>query len=230
MDTHLSERRGGSAGVAYRVLVALLAVTALLLAPAAASAHDTLSESSPSDGEVVPAPEEVVLTFTGEVGAIGTAVEVAGPEGGAVAGDPVVEGRTVTVPLVPDLPAGAYTVSWRVTSSDGHPISGEFDFGVEVEETTEPPTEPTPEPTTEPTSEGDPAEETSESATTTSSAPPTTESTDTDTAAPEATPVTAEGEGDGGGVSPWVWVLAGLVVVGLAGVVVAVARRSPDAR
>jgi copper resistance protein C len=230
MDTHLSERRGGRAGVAYRVLVALLAATALLLAPAAASAHDTLSESSPSDGDVGPSPEQVVLTFTGDVGSIGTAVEVTGPQGTAGAGEPVVEGRTVTVPLAPDLPAGDYTVSWRVTSADGHPISGEFGFGVEAEEATEPTTEPTSAPTSaptaEPTDEGATAEETSETGTTTSSAPATAEPADTPT--PEATPVTAEGEGDGGGVSPWVWVLAGLVVLGLAGVVVAVARRSPD--
>jgi cobalamin biosynthesis Mg chelatase CobN len=37
---------------------------------------------------------------------------------------------TVTQPLADGLPAGAYTVEYRVTSGDGHPISGSFAFTV----------------------------------------------------------------------------------------------------
>ena len=32
----------------------------------------------------------------------------------------------------PSAPAGAYTVEWRVTSADGHPISGSFSFTAEA--------------------------------------------------------------------------------------------------
>ncbi len=35
---------------------------------------------------------------------------------------------TVRQALAPGAPAGAYTVSWRVTSADGHPISDTFTF------------------------------------------------------------------------------------------------------
>ena len=35
-----------------------------------------------------------------------------------------VDGKTVNWPMPADLPKGAYVVTWRVVSSDGHPISG----------------------------------------------------------------------------------------------------------
>jgi hypothetical protein len=34
----------------------------------------------------------------------------------------------VTEHLQPGSPAGQYTVAWRVTSADGHPVSGRFSF------------------------------------------------------------------------------------------------------
>jgi hypothetical protein len=36
--------------------------------------------------------------------------------------------NTVTQSLEPGAPAGTYTVLWRVTSVDGHPVSGRFTF------------------------------------------------------------------------------------------------------
>ena len=45
-------------------------------------------------------------------------------------GSPQVDGSTVTQRMAADAPSGRYTVQWRVTSADGHPISGEFGFAV----------------------------------------------------------------------------------------------------
>lgn len=54
-----------------------------------------------------------------------------GPDGAVVSvGDPEVLGATVRQPLAEGLPAGAYTVDWRVTSGDGHPITGSIGFTV----------------------------------------------------------------------------------------------------
>ena len=39
--------------------------------------------------------------------------------------------NTVAQSIGPDAPAGTYTVQWRVTSADGHPISGTFGFTAE---------------------------------------------------------------------------------------------------
>src|SRR5690606_20404665 len=70
---------------------------------------------------------------SGEVGELGTQVAVTGPDGESVVdGEPVVDGTEVEQALTDDLAAGSYDVVWRVTSQDGHPISGELGFTVEA--------------------------------------------------------------------------------------------------
>ncbi len=222
MATHLLERRRARGALAHRVLLALLTAALLAVTPVAASAHDTLTDSSPRDGEVLPAPTELLLTFSGEISPVGTAVELTGPDGPAPTGDPVVDGRVVTVPVTGDLVPGAYTVAWRVTSGDGHPISGEFGFEVEAtEEPTGDDETSAPAETTAPGGTTTPDETTSADETTTA------EETTTETAATSTGPTAPEAPEDAAdeGVSAWVWVLAGLVVAGLAGLVVALARR-----
>ncbi|OIQ77503.1 copper resistance protein C precursor [mine drainage metagenome] len=52
-----------------------------------------------------------------------------GPDGAVVStGDVVLSGSTVAENLVDARPAGTYTVAWRITSTDGHPVSGSFTF------------------------------------------------------------------------------------------------------
>ena len=71
-----------------------------------------------------------MLTFNEPAIATGTKVLVTGPDGSATSGDPALVDNTVRQPLRPQLPAGEYTVEWRVTSADGHPVNGTFTFGV----------------------------------------------------------------------------------------------------
>lgn len=102
--------------------------------PEAALAHDQLIANSPSDNEVLPeAPEEVVLNYNNSILDIGegaTIVNVVDADGADVTdGSPVVNGPEVAQPLA-ELGDGAYQVTWRVVSSDGHPISGTFAFAV----------------------------------------------------------------------------------------------------
>lgn len=108
------------------------AVAVLALAPAPASAHDSLIASAPEDGQALQGPpEEVVLTFSGRVMDVSTAVVVLDSEAESVpVTDPLVEGPDVSVELPPDLADGGYAVRWHVVSSDGHPISGAFTFQV----------------------------------------------------------------------------------------------------
>lgn len=125
-------------------LVALLTVLGLVSTAVPAAAHDQLLSSAPADGETLTtAPTELALTFNAELAAIGTAVLVAAPDGTDVtAGEPVTAGTGVTVPLAPGLTGGAYQVTWRVTSSDGHPIEGTFTFTLDLPQpTTAEPTE-----------------------------------------------------------------------------------------
>lgn len=97
-----------------------------------ASAHESLTDSSPRPGEVLESgPSEIALTFSGQLLEGGAAVAVS--DSGSndwVAGAPAVEDTTATVELDQTLPDGEYEVLWRVVSSDGHPISGAFTFQV----------------------------------------------------------------------------------------------------
>ena len=126
MSTTLSRALG-------RVLTAaVLAAVALVPAAGAASAHDRLVDSSPSsDQRLDAAPAEIRLDYSDDIMDVGAAVIVADQDGADWAtGEPVLDGPTVTVPVDPALPDGAYTVRWRVVSSDGHAISGAIPFTV----------------------------------------------------------------------------------------------------
>ena len=97
--------------------------------PTLASAHDVLERSNPSDGAAVNTlPDTVELTFAEAPLAVGTQVVVTGPTGPVSSGSPTIEGRDVTQALAPNAPGGDYTVSYRVTSDDGHPVTGTFSF------------------------------------------------------------------------------------------------------
>ncbi len=114
----------------------LVALTTLVVVGAAgalaASAHAVLRSTSPaSGGSLDSAPTEVTLTFDESPIGLGSVVRVTGPGGVVVSQGPVrVIDQTVHQPLATDLGGGDYTVDWRVTSSDGHPVSDTFTFTV----------------------------------------------------------------------------------------------------
>lgn len=115
----------------FRNLVAAILGCGLILAlgPTAAYAHDTLKSSSPAKDSHVSKLESIELVFSGRIrfptvvlhDAQGKQVTLDPPE---ATGDKV----TTRVPQPPA--AGAYTIAWRVVSSDGHPIEGEIPFTV----------------------------------------------------------------------------------------------------
>ena len=111
------------------LLVGLLLALGVVAAPAA-QAHDELVSVEPADGSTVEtAPDRVTLTFEEPAVALGTVIEVKGPDGSVVStGDAVLVDSTVSQAIAGDLPAGEYTVTWRVTSQDGHAVSGTFGF------------------------------------------------------------------------------------------------------
>ncbi|KYH43536.1 copper resistance CopC family protein [Branchiibius sp. NY16-3462-2] len=116
---------------ATRCLLALIAllvlpVTLFVGAPSA-SAHDRLVSSNPADGSTVAFPKQITLTFNESVASVGAVIVVKNGDQEWQNGVPKVDGRTVTQEVRTG-PAGSYTVAWRVTSADGHPISGQFSF------------------------------------------------------------------------------------------------------
>ncbi|GAB2910989.1 copper resistance protein CopC [Rhodococcus aerolatus] len=105
-------------------------VTLLLLLAPSASAHAALTGSDPADGATVAiAPQRVTLTFDDGVSPSFAAMTVSGPDGSRWArSEPVVRGRELGVDVGELGPAGTYTVAYRVTSADGHPVSGTVSF------------------------------------------------------------------------------------------------------
>ena len=108
----------------------VLGVLALLAPVSAASAHDSLIGTNPTDGQTInDRPDIIDLMFSNMPLAIGTQVlvEDAGGKEWAVGGVKIVD-HVVSQAVSPDAPGGEYTVIWRVVSSDGHPIEGKFGF------------------------------------------------------------------------------------------------------
>jgi methionine-rich copper-binding protein CopC len=117
------------AGLVRAGLVVGLVLLAIVGAASAASAHNLLLSTDPSDkSTVAQLPKQVTLTFNEPALALGSVLEVLGPAGNVAEGPPSLIDRQVRQAIRPGSPAGAYRVVWRVTSLDGHPISGEFDF------------------------------------------------------------------------------------------------------
>jgi methionine-rich copper-binding protein CopC len=129
----LPERR-----VSWFFAVPLFALFTVLSA-GPASAHTRLVETTPADGkQLTRTPDEVSLTFSEGVLKLGATIKISGPDGTTKHGAVKVRNRTVSWPLTGDLANGKYTVDWRVTSADGHPIDGTFDFAIRVQPTASP--------------------------------------------------------------------------------------------
>jgi len=108
-------------------MIGALALVVLTAVPA--SAHNSLVSTAPvADGSVDRTPDRVILTFDEPALALGTQIVVTGPTGPVQVGPPQLVDQTVSQPLQPGAPAGVYRVTWRVTSTDGHPISGSYAF------------------------------------------------------------------------------------------------------
>jgi copper transport protein len=122
---------------------AVLAVAfAALAVPAAASAHASVWQTSPSYRQrLAAAPRSVSIRFDQPVKALRNSIVVYTAEGKVVSGaarNAPRDDRVIEAPLRP-LVRGAYTVRWHAISGDGHVVSGVYTFGVRV--AAPPPTE-----------------------------------------------------------------------------------------
>jgi copper transport protein len=116
-------------------LVALLSAFALSGLAGTASAHAQLESSDPPAGEVLAsAPQQVALTFGEPVEVTSGAVQVFDDhlrrvDTERVSADNPQRNR-IRVALNSGLGPGTYTVSWHVSSTDTHPVSGTFRFSI----------------------------------------------------------------------------------------------------
>jgi methionine-rich copper-binding protein CopC len=195
-----------------RRTLGLLAVAAgVVFGAMPAAAHASLTDSNPTDGTTLAEPPaEITLEFSEPVQ--GNFVQVAvldSDDSHHEDGEPIVAGSTVTQ-AVDGLAGGEYRISFRVGSSDGHPVTGVLTFTVaapadEEAEPTQPP------PQTQPTQQGPPSEQAPEQA---------------GTPKPTEQPAAADDEESG---SAQRWLAAGAAVAAAAVLLFALLRR-PGAR
>lgn len=231
-----------AAWVSRQVATLLTGLLLVVLSAPAALAHDELTGSTPEDGAVLSeAPEELRLTYSGDISDVGAQVQITGPDGAVLDGELTVEGTDVVHTMPADLAPGEYAVVWRVTSADGHPISGQLGFTVQdLPGTTdvggsETGSIATPNAAT-PNAETPSTETGSDATTATSPAPEpapadASEDADEDSAAPQVTarsdaPIAADQPGaDGGGVPLWAWGAIAVALITLGGLGVTALRR-----
>lgn len=225
-----------------RLLRPLLLLVVLVLAMAApAAAHTEIESTTPADGATVAdPPSEVVIEFGGDLQPDSPVdVRVLDPNADdLVAGESVIEGRTVTVPLNPAVTEGVHTVDVAFTAADGDDQVQTVTFtyappagvATPTEDLTGPPVDPAPSataPTPTPTPTAEPTAPTEMPSPTTAS--PTTEPAPTDTAptdtASDGSAADLVSDDGGGGIGVGPVVLAVVLAVALAAVLVVKARR-----
>ncbi len=115
------------------LLTAVVAAMAILWVPSGpAAAHDQLISSTPTASEELEAsPDEVTLEYSAEVMTMGAELRLTDSAGKQYSVDEAkFEGTRVVAGISEELPDAAYSLAWRVVSSDGHPISGVVPFTV----------------------------------------------------------------------------------------------------
>ncbi|WP_277452218.1 copper resistance protein CopC [Janibacter sp. DB-40] len=222
--------------------VALMAASVIIASPA--DAHARLEGSSPQDGATLSAvPPEIMLRFNEPIEAGLNQVSVKSGSTEVAKGDPQVDGSNVYQPIEYTMDPGEYTVTYKVVSADGHPVSGSFTFtyspadndGQVDEDTDATPYSPSETSSPAESEETSPTEGSSESPAEETSTPAEESSEEGGSSPSETATATDESptpEADAGEetaqetTSPWWWALAvGALVVVIGGLVMLVRGR-----
>lgn len=113
-----------------RCAALLLALLAALAQAPEAWAHASLVKASPADGAVIARPPpSLSLTFNEPVSPL--VMRLIGPDGAPISlGSVTAENETVTINVARTMGRGTYVLSWRVISSDGHPVGSSIIFSI----------------------------------------------------------------------------------------------------
>ncbi len=99
-----------------------------------AGAHAFLDRADPKVGGVIAsAPSQLRLWFTQNIEPAFSSIEVRDNQGRVVDKKDVhrdENNKSLLVVSLPQLPAGTYTVTWRVVSVDTHKTQGHFEFTI----------------------------------------------------------------------------------------------------
>jgi len=121
------------------VLIAGLLALSLVTPPA--SAHTVLASADPAvDSTVVDLPSAISLTFADELVAIGnsnsiSAIDETGKE--LTSGEAEISGAVLSIKLADSEVTGVIKVVYRAVAADGHVITGDYQFTVSPDVTSE---------------------------------------------------------------------------------------------
>ena len=116
----------------------LFALSILLISAPVSQAHTALVSATPGEGAIVTElPANILLTFNEDLMVLGNktinTVSLFSPDGSEISGiTSVTDGSklTATIPATQSN-LGKYTVKYRITSADGHPVEGSYNFTIE---------------------------------------------------------------------------------------------------
>lgn len=114
-----------------RLILITLLVSVYFVPPAFAHSH--LESSAPSDGEVITEElREILLTFNGMIEK-GSTFELMNSNGKAISIEDITVTDNGVIGTLPNgLENGKYDVVWKIISSDGHQMEGEYSFVVDI--------------------------------------------------------------------------------------------------
>lgn len=116
-----------------RLVIAATVLLSLLFSTTV-SAHSTIENSSPSDGETVQDQiSEVSMQFNTSIDPMSTFTLIDG-NGNEVPAETSVSEKVLSGTVASPLNNGEYTVEWNIIGADGHPITGAYSFTVDVPE------------------------------------------------------------------------------------------------
>ena len=120
-------------------ILSLLSGLALVAFGVTATAHAHLQKSSPADNSVITtSPSDLVLNFSEAARLTALSIQKDSEPAQNLKPLPTAAAQQIFVPL-PQLTPGAYSVSWRVLSDDGHVMAGALHFTLAADRTTEHP-------------------------------------------------------------------------------------------
>ncbi|MBY3621068.1 copper resistance protein CopC [Acinetobacter sp. CUI P1] len=115
--------------------VMLLILLLLVLLPTMVSAHTELESSYPKENEIITQPiTEIILTFNTDLEKLSTLTLLDQNGQKIVLNTVVVEGNILKATLKSVLTNGDYTVNWKIVGKDGHVITRNYSFSVNIPE------------------------------------------------------------------------------------------------
>lgn len=105
------------------------------MVPSIVSAHTSLSSSNPTEGQVVTEKlDQLILIYGTSIEELST-MDLMKDGKKIPLADINVENNQLMGRIPSPLENGAYTIEWRIAGEDGHPIQGEINFSVQMEQT-----------------------------------------------------------------------------------------------